>query len=84
MTLDLADTVKGLAEKAVYLALNNGDHIVETIAHVLEPAIRELIAKEREACAKIVKQLFDEGQMDSGRIPLSNALKAIRARGGKS
>jgi hypothetical protein len=94
MTRDLADTVKGLAEKAWQECHNHAWWDADTIAAVFEPAIRELIAQEREECAKIGhKTAFEflgmhRNQRQYSWHDVEDALteghKAICARGGKA
>jgi hypothetical protein len=101
MTRDLADTVKALAEK-LEVAIDQfidseevrtghgiplgGDDIVTIIMPAIEPAIRELIAQEREACAKVCDSYMNDNTPVRLRpIPLLRELaKLIRTRGGKS
>jgi len=80
MTRDLADTVKALSEKAARNLGCSPDPSpdlfamdVQAIAAVLEPAIRELIAQEREACAKVADS-------DPNNLRWT-AARDIRARG---
>jgi len=62
-------------------------HIVEKIMPIIEPAIRDLIAKEREECAQLVseqKSPYHDWGGGSFNSAMQHAAKLIRARGGKS
>jgi hypothetical protein len=94
MTRDLADTVKALAQKAIRDSGREYTAYAINIVEVFEPAIRELIAQEREVCAKIGHTTAFEfldmhrNQRQYSWHDVEDALtagsKAIRARGDKS
>jgi len=96
MTRDLADIVKGLAEKAAATAHKSftGSEwaVAQDVAAVFEPAIRDLIAQEREACAKHEPDIVESNDetllscscgwiIDDRKISWADH---IRARGGKA
>jgi hypothetical protein len=95
MTRDLADTVKGLREKLAAAIIETSgkrvamvDHDRDVILDAIEPAIRELIAQEREACAKVADKEAARHNVEGGDIfslQLAESIaEDIRARGGKS
>jgi hypothetical protein len=94
MTRDLADTVKGLAGKCAQDYFSDGAQaeLFETyVIAVFEPAIRELIVEECEACAKVAYSTpfrchaTDDVDFHSGCVQTRDRIvDAIRARGGKS
>jgi nitrogen fixation/metabolism regulation signal transduction histidine kinase len=89
MTRDLTDTVKALSEKAAIEAHKHWSRtkLSEVIAAVFEPAIRELIAEENEACAKLLyeqKSPYHDWGGESFNSAMQHAAQLIRARGGKA
>jgi len=90
MTRDLADTVKGLTEKAARSIMGKGSpwpkyeqEMTETIAAVFEPAICDLIVQAYERCAAY-HELYGDGDIPAGKSIFRDWSAEIRARGGKA